>query len=91
VILYATGEGQRSPVGVTGVPSGAYDGPVLPHGLTVGGAAADLAYAASAPGFIRLMQINLTVPQGASTGAAVPVQLSIGTAKSPLGVTFAVE
>jgi len=38
-----------------------------------------------------LMQINLTVPQGASTGAAVPLQLSIGTAKSPLGVTIAVE
>jgi hypothetical protein len=37
------------------------------------------------------MQINLTVPQGAATGAAVPVSLTIGTAQSPSGVTIEVQ
>ena len=92
VVLYATGEGQRNPAGVTGVPAPAYASPVLsPVTLTVGGAAATLGYAASAPGFVGLMQINLTVPDGAPTGASVPVTLTIGTAQSPSGVTIAVK
>ena len=92
VILYATGEGQRNPAGVTGVPAPAYASPVLsPVTMTVGGAAATLAYAASAPGFVGLMQINLTVPEGTATGAAMPVTLTIGTAQSPSGVTIAVQ
>ncbi len=91
VILYATGEGQRTPASVTGLPSGAYEAPVLNAGLSIGGAPAELAYAASAPGFIALMQINAKIPNGSSTGGAVPVQLTIGTAKSPSGVTIAVK
>ncbi len=92
VILYATGEGQRNPAGVTGVPAPAYAGPALsPATLTVGGPSATLGYAASAPGFVGLMQINLTVPDGAPTGGAVPVVLTIGTAQSPSGVTIAVK
>jgi endo-1,4-beta-xylanase len=92
VILYATGEGQRNPAGVTGVPAPAYAAPVLsPVTLTVGGAAAALGYAASAPGFVGLMQINLTVPQEAPTGASVPVTLTIGTLASPAGVTISVK
>jgi len=91
VTLYATGEGQRNPPGVTGALSGANDAPVLPVSLTVGGAAAHLTYAASAPGFIGMMQIDLTVPQSAPTGAAVPLELTVGTAKSPSGVTIAVK
>ncbi len=90
VILYATGEGQRNPVGVTGVPAPAYAGPVLTSSLTVGGIAASLAYAASAPGFVGLMQINATVPAGSATGGAVPIVLTIGTAQSP-SVTIAVK
>jgi len=91
VTLYATGEGQRSPAGVTGVPSAANDAPVLAVSLTVGGVAAPLTYAASAPGFIGLMQIDATLPQSAPTGAAVPLELTVGSAKSPAGVTIAVK
>jgi endo-1,4-beta-xylanase len=91
VVLYATGEGQRSPAGVTGVPAPAYDGPVLSPGATVGGIVANLPYAASAPGYVGLMQINLTIPQSAPTGPAVPIQLTIGTVQSPSGVTIAVQ
>ena len=91
VILYATGEGQRSPAGVTGLPSPANDEPVLPAALTVGAAPATLAYAASAPGFVGLMQVNFTVPQSAPTGAAAPLILTIGNIQSPSGVTIAVK
>jgi endo-1,4-beta-xylanase len=92
VILYATGEGQRNPAGLTGVPAPANASPVMsPATLTVGGAAATLGYAASAPGFIGLMQINLTVPAATTTGASVPVVLTIGTAQSPSGVTIAIK
>jgi hypothetical protein len=35
--------------------------------------------------------LNLTVPEGAPTGGAVPVTLTIGTAQSPSGVTIAVK
>lgn len=90
VVLYATGEGQRSPAGVTGQPAPAYDGPALPASMTVGGVSANLIYAASAPGFVGLMQINVTIPQGAAPGGAVPVVLTIGTAQSPT-VTIGVK
>jgi hypothetical protein len=89
-IITATGEGQRNPPGVTGALPGANDAPVLPVRLTVGGATANLTYAASAPGFIGMMQIDLTVPQSAPTGAA-QLELTVGTAKSPPGVTIAVK
>jgi endo-1,4-beta-xylanase len=90
VTIWATGEGQRNPAGVSGVPAPAYDAPVLPASVTVGGVAASLPYAAASPGFVGLMQINLTVPPSAPTGAAVPVQLTIGTIASP-SVTIAVK
>jgi endo-1,4-beta-xylanase len=91
VVLFATGEGQRNPAGVTGALAPAYDPPVLPVRVTVGGVAANLDYASSAPGFAGLMQINLRVPPEAPTGAAVPVILTVGTAQSPSGVTIAVQ
>ena len=91
VVLFATGEGQRNPAGVTGALAPAYDTPVLPVSVSIGGVAAELGYAASAPGFAGLMQINLTIPPGAPIGAAVPVILTVGTAQSRSGVTIAIK
>ncbi len=90
VVLFATGEGQRNPGGVTGQPAPAYDAPALPVSMTIGGVAANLLYAASAPGFVGLMQINVTIPQSAAAGAALPVSLVVGTAQAP-SVTIAVK
>lgn len=75
---------------MTGQPAPAYDAPALPASMTIGGVAATLLYAASAPGFVGLMQINATVPQNATPGGAVPVILTVGTAASP-SVTIAVK
>ena len=58
--------------------------------MTIGGVAANLLYAASAPGFVGMMQINVTIPQSASPGGAVAVILTVGTAQSP-AVTIAVK
>jgi uncharacterized protein (TIGR03437 family) len=89
-VFYATGEGQRNPPGVTGALSGANAAPVLPVSLTVGGAQARIFYAASAPGFAGLMQVNFEVPQGAQPGPAVPVTLRVGNRQSA-SVTMAVR
>ena len=67
------------------------EAPVLSPSVTVGGVAANIAYAASAPGFVGLMQVNVTIPQGAPPGPSEPLVLSIGTTQSPAGVTIAVK
>jgi hypothetical protein len=63
---------------------------VPPASLTVDGVAADLPYAASAPGYVGLMQIDFTVPSSAAIGDAVAVQIAIGSVQSP-AVTIAVK
>jgi uncharacterized protein (TIGR03437 family) len=37
------------------------------------------------------MQINLLVPEDAPTGSEVPIEVTVGTAQSPLGTTIAVN
>ena len=91
VSLYATGEGQTSPVGVDGKPATA----PLPHPLqtvfaTVGGTAAEVDYAGGAPGNVAgLMQVNVRIPAGIHPGN-VPVAIIIGGNSSQSGVTIAV-
>ncbi len=75
ITLYATGQG-------TG--SGAIS-------LTIGNFAAQLLYAAAAPGFPGLMQINAQVPGGFLGPGIQPVVLSVGNAVSQSGVTIAVQ
>jgi uncharacterized protein (TIGR03437 family) len=94
VVLFATGDGQTSPPGVTGRPSQAPEAkPALPVGLTINKLDADILYAAEAPGYVGLLQINARVP-GASSGGkarAVPVVLSVGNQSSLSGVTIWVQ
>ena len=92
VVLYATGEGQTSPTGVTGQPAAApYPLPVLPVSLTIGGIEADVLFAAEAPGFVGLLQINVQIPSGFVPTGDLPVVLSVGTNPSPPTVTIAVN
>ncbi len=60
--------------------------------VTIGGKPATVSYA----GFVAdsiggLYQINAVVPTGATTGAAVPVSVAVGTATTQTGVTIAVQ
>jgi uncharacterized protein (TIGR03437 family) len=96
-VLYATGEGQTNPPGITGsVPffnsMASYPRPRLPVEVRVGGKTAELIYAGEAPHAIAgLLQINFRVPQDTPVGDRVPITLSIGGWRSPDGVTMAVR
>jgi astacin len=90
--LYATGEGLTNPAGVDGQVAGAtFPKPQLPLSVRIGGVDAPVHYAGAAPGLVAgVMQINVQVPDSIVTGPAVPIQLVVGTATSPSGVTIAV-
>jgi len=75
ITLYATGQG----TGLSAI------------NLTIGNYAAQLLYAAAAPGFPGLMQINAQVPGGFLGPGIQPVVLSVGTAASQSGVTVAIQ
>jgi uncharacterized protein (TIGR03437 family) len=93
ISIYATGEGQTSPAGVTGSVTGSVGKmPLLPVKVTIGGADAAVQYQGSAPESVAgLLQVNATVPQGIAPGMAVPVMLSVGGVLSQAGVTIAVK
>ncbi|HTT60617.1 MAG TPA: SMP-30/gluconolactonase/LRE family protein [Bryobacteraceae bacterium] len=92
VVLYATGEGQTSPAGVTGQAAAApFPRPVLPVSLTIADIPASILFAGEAPGFVGLMQINAQVPSGFVPTGDLPVVLSVGPYQSPAGVTIAVD
>jgi uncharacterized protein (TIGR03437 family) len=91
--IYATGEGQTSPPGVTGsITQSNTKTPVLPVTVTIGGINATVNYAGSAPDSVAgLLQINAVVPPGVTPGSAVPIALKVGSAVSQDGVTIAVK
>jgi uncharacterized protein (TIGR03437 family) len=91
--IFATGEGQTSPAGVTGSVTGDIPkAPVLPVSVTIGGVDAPVAFAGSAPHAVAgLFQVNAIVPDGAPIGARVPIMLSVGGMPSPSGAFIAVR
>jgi uncharacterized protein (TIGR03437 family) len=96
-VLYATGEGQTNPPGITGSVTiharvADYPVPRLPVRVTVGGQPAEIVYAGDAPNAVAgLFQVNFRVPKNAPLGDAVPLVLSIGDFRSPDGVTMAIR
>jgi uncharacterized protein (TIGR03437 family) len=97
VSLYATGEGQTNPPGITGLISSYakpadYPAPSRKVRVTVGGLPAQILYAAEAPHTAAgLLQVNFRVPENAPVGDAVPLVLSVGDTRSPEGLTMAVR
>jgi uncharacterized protein (TIGR03437 family) len=90
-ILFVTGEGQTNPGGSDGVRAASPGlAPILPVTVTVGGASATIDYAAGAPGFIGLMQVNFHVPMSTAPGSAVPLVVHVGAFTSNT-VTMAVK
>jgi uncharacterized protein (TIGR03437 family) len=91
--IYATGEGVTNP----SVPDGTlasgttFPAPVAPVSVTIGGQAASVTFAGTAPGGVAgFLQVNAVVPSGAGTGS-VPITLTVGSASSPAGVTVALR
>ncbi len=92
ISLYITGTGayaspaQDGQVQTSAVPT------QLPVTATIGGQAAVVSYAGTAPGLIAgVTQVNIQIPAGITAGAAVPVSVSVGGVQSPAGVTIAIS
>jgi uncharacterized protein (TIGR03437 family) len=81
--IYATGEGLTDPAGTEGkLAEAPYPAPVLAPAVFVAGSKAKILFAASAPGFAGLMQINFRIPENCPAGNQL-VELAIGEARSP--------
>jgi uncharacterized protein (TIGR03437 family) len=97
VSLYATGEGETNPRGISGNVStysriADYPVPRLPVQVTIGGEPANIIYAGDAPHAVAgLLQVNFRVPAHAPIGNAVPVVLTVGDSRSADGITMAVR
>jgi uncharacterized protein (TIGR03437 family) len=91
VSIYATGEGQTNPAGQDGrVISTDLRVSLLPVSVRIGGVAATVTYAGSAPGLVSgAFQVNVRIPSGVGSGP-VPLDLQVGTAVSPSGVTVSI-
>jgi uncharacterized protein (TIGR03437 family) len=92
IIIYATGGGQTTPASVTGAVAG---GSLLKTNaavtVTIGGIAATVSYAGSAPGLVEgVLQLNVVVPTTISAGSQ-PILVTVGNATSQNGVTVAVQ
>jgi uncharacterized protein (TIGR03437 family) len=99
VAIFLTGEGQTNPAGVTGaitLAGTSSGGPLSPQPLnqptvTIGGSPAQVSFYGEAPDTVSgLLQINAVVPPGLPPGD-LPLIVSIGSAKSPPGVTVSIR
>jgi len=103
IVLYATGEGQTNPQGVTGritLPQASdFRHPLGAVSVFFGGVpvpASDITYVGSAPGFVAgALQINVRVP-GTPAAPGTPasitdVQVQVGSSQSQSGLTVAVR
>ena len=88
ILIYATGEGQTNPAGVSGKRSVApYPQPAAEVAAQVGGRAADVLFAVEAPGQAGVLRIDVVIPTLAGSGA-VPVALSVAGVFSPVVTVF---
>jgi uncharacterized protein (TIGR03437 family) len=105
VSLYVTGEGDYNPSLLTGAVT-TNTGFLIPTALSplpqiaptptvqIGGvdATAGVSYAGVVPGsIIGVLQINVAIPTGSTTGASVPVAISIGGNSTQTGITLNVH
>ncbi len=87
LMVYGTGFGVANPPGQDGLSWLASAVSAI-----IGGLPAEVTFAGLAPGYTPgLQQINVRIPDGCPTGAAVPIQLQIGGHSTQLGTTIAVR
>jgi uncharacterized protein (TIGR03437 family) len=103
VVLFLTGEGDYASSAYS--PETGFIVPLTPPvstgvypqlnplpAVTIGGASAAVNYAGPIPSsMLGLLQINTVIPQGATTGSAVALSISIGAVQTQSNVTIAVQ
>jgi uncharacterized protein (TIGR03437 family) len=95
--LFVTGEGMVTPEAEDGevINPSRLRRPIAPVRVQVAGVeipAADILYAGSAPGLVSgLMQLNFRLPARLPAQSAVPVEVTIGSGRSPTTATIAVR
>ncbi len=88
--IYCTGLGAVANTPASGAPApGATSTTLVTPTVSIGGVATPAVFSGLSPGFVGLYQVNVQVPATAPSGDAVPLILSVGTAKSNT-VTIAV-
>jgi endo-1,4-beta-xylanase len=90
--VFGTGGGAIVGGATDGVPApGAANLATQPVTATIGGVAAKVVYAGTAPGLVNgAMQVDLQIPTGLAPGPQ-PVVITVGTAVSQSGITVAVQ
>ncbi len=94
ITFWATGAGLLSPPAVDGavVTADNLPRPILSVQAQLGGQTASVLYAGGSPGIVAgVIQVNLLIPPGTPTGAAVPLVLRIGDSVSQAGITLAIQ
>ncbi|HSP68014.1 MAG TPA: hypothetical protein VLN48_09820, partial [Bryobacteraceae bacterium] len=93
VQIYATGEGQTLPAGITGsITHSVGIIPALQVTATVDGKSAVVQWAGETPESVTgLLAVNVVLPFDVTPGPAVPVTLTIGDRTSAAGTTIAVN
>lgn len=93
VTFYVTGVGATNPPGVDGMVSGAGAATtVLPMSMTIGGAAVNAVGVLAVPGLAPgILAVQVYIPEGSTSGDAVPVTFRVGSASSAQAVTIAIQ
>ena len=93
VVLWATGEGVTSPLGVDGrLAIDILPKPVASCAVEIGGLPATVEYCGAAPNNMPgLFQVNARLDAAVAPGDAVPVRVFVGGTPSQSGVTLAVR
>jgi uncharacterized protein (TIGR03437 family) len=80
LLIFGTGIGAVRPVVNSGAPAGSWPPSVASQKptVTIGGVAANVAFAGLAPGFAGLFQINATVANRTPTGDSVALSVTVG-------------
>jgi len=96
ISIYATGAGLMNGPTTDGAITSLtppFPATQLSIGVLIGGYSATIQYSGAAPGLVAgAIQVNAYVPQGAPSGAAVPIVLSVEGYPSPNNyVTIAIQ
>jgi uncharacterized protein (TIGR03437 family) len=88
LVIYATGLGQTTPAGQTGMPAPASPlaSALAAPAVTLGSVTLPVLYAGLAPGEIGVYQINVRVPSNATQGLSIPLKISQGSISTSIPV-----